>query len=301
MTKFLIIGDLHGAKPKIHFKDFDAIIVPGDVCSDKGIRKYVDIWKKEVKKGMIISSEEFEEQFGKANIKKSRRESIKIGNKILKSLDVFGKPIFFVPGNWDQSYGKSRIKDEDESDFHSARSALDMYAGDKTNKKIKKGIKNFYDCQFKLYKFPEFNILGYGLVSAPEDYFMRFDNKKEKANLKKRYYKLVNRLQKQYKRRDKNKPTIFLTHNVPYNTKLDKVLEKGSYAYGKHYGSVIAKEFCKKNHPLVCIGGHMHEHFGKVKIGKTVAINAGFGGRVNILLEIKDGKIKQLKFYKGKK
>lgn len=27
--KLLIIGDLHGNKPKIHFKDFDAIIAPG--------------------------------------------------------------------------------------------------------------------------------------------------------------------------------------------------------------------------------------------------------------------------------
>ena len=32
MVKFLIIGDLHGNKPKIHFKDFDAIIAHGDFC-----------------------------------------------------------------------------------------------------------------------------------------------------------------------------------------------------------------------------------------------------------------------------
>ena len=104
-----------------------------------------------------------------------------------------------------------------------------------------------------------------------------------------------------YNKRNKENPTILLTHNVPYNTKLDKILEKDSFAYGKHYGSVIAKEFCKKYQPLVCIGGHMHDTYGKVKIGKTTAINAGFGGKVNTLLEIRDGKIKKLKFYKGKK
>ncbi len=33
--KFLIIGDLHGNKPVVHFKEFDAIIAPGDFCSDE--------------------------------------------------------------------------------------------------------------------------------------------------------------------------------------------------------------------------------------------------------------------------
>jgi aspartyl-tRNA synthetase len=32
--RFLVVGDLHGNKPNIHFKDFDAIIAPGDFCSD---------------------------------------------------------------------------------------------------------------------------------------------------------------------------------------------------------------------------------------------------------------------------
>ena len=32
--KFLIIGDLHGKMPRIHFKEFDAIIAPGDFCLD---------------------------------------------------------------------------------------------------------------------------------------------------------------------------------------------------------------------------------------------------------------------------
>lgn len=33
--RFLIVGDLHGKKPKIHYKNFDAIIAPGDFCSDE--------------------------------------------------------------------------------------------------------------------------------------------------------------------------------------------------------------------------------------------------------------------------
>ena len=49
-TKFLIIGDLHGNKPLIHFKDFDAIIAPGDFCSDKYLRPYLNKWFEYVKK-----------------------------------------------------------------------------------------------------------------------------------------------------------------------------------------------------------------------------------------------------------
>lgn len=53
--------------------------------------------------------------------------------------------------------------------------------------------------------------------------------------------------------------------------------------------------------PLVCIGGHMHEHFTKCKIGKTIAINVGFGPYANVWLELSDNKIKRLEFYMGVK
>lgn len=51
-----------------------------------------------------------------------------------------------------------------------------------------------------------------------------------------------------------------------------------------------------KYKPLVCIGGHMHEHYGKIKLGKTVCIAAGFGSNANTLLEIEKGKVKRIRF-----
>ena len=61
--KFLIIGDLHGNKPKIHFKDFDAIIAPGDFCSDKYMRPLIKRYMKYVIKNKdnkkIYSAEEY--------------------------------------------------------------------------------------------------------------------------------------------------------------------------------------------------------------------------------------------------
>ena len=44
----------------------------------------------------------------------------------------------------------------------------------------------------------------------------------------------------------------------------------------------------------------MHEHFGKCKIKKTTVVNAGFGAKVNTSFEIKEGKLKGLKFWNGK-
>lgn len=40
-----------------------------------------------------------------------------------------------------------------------------------------------------------------------------------------------------------------------------------------------AREMIEKYQPLICESGHIHEHFGKDKIGKTVCINSGFGSK----------------------
>jgi len=95
------------------------------------------------------------------------------------------------------------------------------------------------------------------------------------------------------------KPIIFMPHNVPFNTKLDMITNKDSPKYGYHYGSVIAREIIEKYQPLLCIGGHMHEHFGKCRIGKTICINAGFGSKVNTLIDLDEakGKIRSIKFH----
>ncbi len=45
------------------------------------------------------------------------------------------------------------------------------------------------------------------------------------------------------------------------------------------------------------IGGHMHEHFGKHAMGKTIAINAGFGPGVNVWLEAAGNRTVKLEFW----
>lgn len=309
--KILVIGDLHGRKPRIHFKDFDCIIQVGDVCSDKKLGKYYRLWFRLLKdfgddapdvEELILSD------VGEKDYEKLKKESLKIGRGILEYLNSFGKPIFMVAGNWDESYGPSKIKDFDKSDYHYMKAFYDRYLGDKINSKLVKGLKNIRNCMYKNHVFSELNLLGYGLSSAGENLkrgnYKKLNVSKEKLEiLKGSLNKIFNKLFLTYKKRNKKFPTIFISHNVPYNTKLDVIKDKKSYAYNKHLGSYVARKFCERYQPLLCIGGHIHDHFGKTKIGKTIVINAGFGKDANVLIDLDEekGKIRKIEFYKGYK
>lgn len=282
MVRFLIIGDLHGNKPKIYDKEFDAIIAPGDFCSDN-LRKYMF-------KALKISMKTGEDLWwfdtiSKSKAKKEVIKSLKDGRKILEFLNSFNKPVFALPGNWDWTGND----DWDYLDKNYWKSYLI------------KDLKNIRNTHKNIFKFKNITILGHGITSGPEypvkeraKNMSKSEIKESKSNYKNEYFnpmsKLFNKAKKQ------KQPIMFLTHNVPYNTKLDKILDKKSPRVGQHFGSYLARQLIEKNKPLVSIGGHMHEHFGKDKINNTTIINAGFGSNVNTILEINQGKITNLKF-----
>ncbi len=185
------------------------------------------------------------------------KKSFADGRKALEKLNGLGKPVFIVRGNWDHDYPK-----------------------------LIKELKNLRDISFKSKNFMGYTLIGYpvwgGAISTapegPPEFVLAY------SQLKGLFEKAKN-------------PVIFLSHNVPYNTKLDKVLDKRSPAYGKHAGSILVRKIIEWNKPLVSIGGHIHEHFGKIKIKGAVAINAGFGGAVNTFIELEGNKIRKLEFH----
>lgn len=289
--RFLIVGDLHGQKPKIHFRNFDAIIAPGDFCSDKGIREiYMKMYGEYIKD--IKNYKNWWDIIGKNKAKKRIVNSLKTGRKNLEFLNSYNVPVFLVPGNWDWTKGSKEKWAFVNQDFW--------------KNELLRGLKNIKNIDRKRINFKQFQFIGYGKCNGPELLKYRdyggVSKSKIKAN-KIKYKKLLMKENKLFSQAKKNLPIIFLSHNVPFNTNLDKITRKGSPRKGYHYGSLIARKMIDKHQPLVCIGGHMHEHFNSCKIGKTTCIDTGFGPNVNILLEINNNnnnKIKKLEFYPKK-
>jgi Icc-related predicted phosphoesterase len=282
--KFLIVGDLHGQKPRLYFKDFDAIIAPGDFCSSDDVRKF-DF--QVIKKRMQNPNYKIKwyELIGKERAIRIVKKSFRDGRKILKLFDSMNKKVYIVPGNADFFLNK-----REKWRF--------LYKYD--YKKLIKGLKNVVDVHHKIIDAGKYQIIGYGTSSGPEYPQYKEDkkmfSKKELKEKKVRYEKTLKKISSLFEKSTKH--IIFLSHNVPFNTSLDKITNKESPRNGWHYGSLVTRKIIEKYQPLVCIGGHMHEHFGKCKIGKTVCINAGFGSNVNTLMELEDNKIVKLEFHK---
>lgn len=305
--KILVIGDLHGRKPKLKTNDFDLILFVGDVCSDKKIAKFYKKWFNFLNKNpnsKYNSLDDFlKDNFKNVNYDKLLEESLFEGRKILKYLNSFEKPIFMVPGNWDQSYGPTRVKDLDKSRYHQHKAFLDFWLGSDVNKNLIDGLKYVYDCQFKVRSFKDFDILGYGLSSAPEKINIKKNSNKQKKlnltnkqidSLKSSEKKIKDKLKRALKTRDKSRPLIFISHNIIYNTCLDVVQSPDSYANNLHLGSSIAREFCVYQKPFLCVGGHIHEGGGEIDFKSTKVINPGFLGQV--LVEICGDKVEKVEF-----
>lgn len=287
MVRFLIIGDLHGVMPKIFFKkdDFDAIIAPGDFCSDESRRYMFEAIRKRKESGEEV---EWYDICGRKKAKKMIDKSLRDGRRVLEFLDSLNKPVFITPGNWDWTGWKGE-------DWKPIR--------ENNYKKLIRGLENINDLHLKSRKWKNITFIGHGISSGPEiPIGKNRKNYTRKELLKRRmdYNKKMKKLSRLFSHK---KNVIFMTHNVPYNTKLDMITWKESPRYGEHAGSIIARDFIKKHRPLIAIGGHMHEHFGMIKMGRTIVINAGFGGEVNTLLEVNEenNKVKKIKFVKKDK
>ncbi len=287
--KFLIFGDLHGQIPNAYFEDYNTIIAPGDFCSsgDKEgtIRKFMFQVIKEKKKDSTFDKEWFD-LCGKKEAKRLYEQSITDGHSVLENICSLGKQVYTVPGNADRTPNKNTKWG---------------YLKKNHFKRVIKGLKNFNNTHLKIVDIGDYQIIGYGLSSGPE--FPQTENDKKMLSdkkfkdKKKQYDKYSKKLNSLFSKA--TKPVIFISHNVPYNTPLDMIDNPESPRNGEHFGSVIAKEMIEKYQPIICIAGHMHEHFNKYQMGKTVAINAGFGSNVNILLELEGNTIKNLEFKKG--
>jgi len=307
--KILVVGDLHGEKPVIITRDFDCIVCVGDFCDDKKISKLYKAWFSYIRDNSedILDIDEFflSKGYNEKKFAKLDAESFKSGKKILKYLSGFGRPVFLVPGNWDQSYGETKIKDINKNDYNYFKAWLDKFNNDGINPKLIKGLRNVFDCSFEMHNFCGVNFIGYGVSSSSENPLDSEDvgvyNKKELTKLKGAYNKILDRLITSYGDRKNKMPCVFISHNVPYNTKLDVIKDKDSYLHKKHMGSSVSRAFCLKIKPVLCLAGHIHEGKGRCKLGNTMVVNPGYGKESQVLIDFDEvkGKSRSIEFLRS--
>lgn len=72
-----------------------------------------------------------------------------------------------------------------------------------------------------------------------------------------------------YDKLDRSKPLIFVSHQPPFQTQNDRLLN------GDHVGSRSVREFIEIATPFLCLTGHIHEGIGIDNIGKCKIVNPG--------------------------
>ena len=274
--KLLVCGDFHGRFPKkllqvIKKEKIDALISNGDYASFF----YRDLWfkhcyEKDVQLWQIVGKKKFKEIILK---------DVKSGEFVFKKLGKLNIPVITVLGNvdyglWTDAY-ESKNKKFDIED-------IDFFI------RIIKRYSNINNIDYSYTKLGDFVIIGGGTSSFPG---------KVKSKMYKKLRRILDKNFKKFRQELKAQRVIFLSHNVPYNTKLDKITSKKAHAEakGKHFGSKLVRRIINRYQPILAIGGHIHDGRGMQKLGKTLVVNPGavHGGRYAIV-EI-DDKTKKIK------
>ena len=277
--RFLVLGCLHGQIPKLKFKAFDAILCTGDFCSDAhrpamfaAIKQNLETTKRTIRWYDLV---------GKKEAKRLIDQSLHDGKKLLEYLDTLGVPVYVVPGNNDWTGNDSAFAYERKNHY----------------KNLLKGLRNVRDLNGKMIDIGELCIIGYGESSGPEipqhPQDLRRMTQAVLRQKKVAYARLKSTYSAMFERT--KKPVILLSHNVPLNTKIDRIKNPASPRNGQHFGSLLVRELVETHRPAICLGAHMHEHFGFVRIGNTPCVNAGYGAKCNVLLEL-NGKQGKLRF-----
>lgn len=273
--KFLVVGDLHGASPRVPDREFDAVIVPGDVCSDDGIRPFVS----EAFECFLEEGPDAPLWWELADDPEALlQESVDRGREIMARLDSLGVPVFAVPGNWDPTGDPESAWPPERRDWWS--------------EEVVAGLDNVVDVDELLFETEGLSFIGYGRVNGPELLSLRgYDSttQEELAENERDYEELIGFYRELFSQA--SNPVVFLSHDVPYGTSLDVIDDPQSPRDGEHYGSVLARDLIREFSPLLCVGGHIHEHHGTDVIGETVCLNAGFGPDKASIVTVEDGEV----------
>tara|TARA_Y100000310_G_scaffold338650_1_gene428921 strand:+ start:9354 stop:10250 length:897 start_codon:yes stop_codon:yes gene_type:complete len=282
MKKILVVGDFHGKlsmklSNMIKKENPDIILTPGDFCGNERLAKL------EFEHAYGVEEKKISKKI-KKEMKLLEKKSLVDGLRLVQRLKSLNKPIYAVCGNWDPKSYPFDI-------------GATMRSKDKKSSKNLRYLqtKKFKLIDFKLIELEDFILVGGASSTHPGKIDKTTLNKirKNSDKPKRKIGKEIKRTVKEYKRREtiyiKNftkakeisrktkKPIIFLTHNAPYGTRLGKIRAKSApkEVRGKDMGSYLERKTINRFKPDIVLCGHMHENFGKQKLGKTLVMNSG--------------------------
>lgn len=253
--KILAMGDFHGYAPSglrkfIVKNKIDFIISAGDFTDAEKIRKIIFKYYNEKKPWYeIIGMKKTREIIREENIQTK---------KFLDKLDTLDVPVYMIPGNA-ESIWPSKLSRE---------SYFSMI----------KNYENIINVHKKVISLGNYQIIGFGGYGPKPEIRVDIFGKKFTKKMKEKIEKKEKTIKKLFSRTEP-KRTIFLGHDMPYNTVFDKVSNPSApeAVKGKHIGDTVMRKNIEQYQPLLYIGGHMHEHCGRIKVGKTIIVNAGYG------------------------
>lgn len=295
--KILVIGDFHGKLLRkfnalINKEKIDLVISLGDYPPFK----YRKLWFKYC----YGHERELWEVIGKKRYKKIVDGDLREAENAIKKLNSLPVPVYTVLGNIDHPDPNDIIDAKPpEWDWDRKRD----YA---VSDMIKK-YKNIHRIDYKALKFGDYIFIGMRGHSSPGSV---------KSRAYKKHRKILDNLFRRFKKENRGNKIIFVSHNIAYNTKLDELSLKAVKFAAKsagerikeikkrkrHYGSKLARRIINTYHPLLHLGGHVHESAGKDKIGRTTLINPGAAhegkGAIITLSDKGRGKVTNVKFIK---
>ncbi len=257
--KILVVGDFHGTFPKKFYKiikkeNIDLVVSNGDYPPFH----YRKLWFKHC----YGKDVELEEVIGKKKYDKLIKEDLRRAEIAIKKLNKLPVPIFTVLGNIDYPVA------DDVTDVEKIIGAKGMqFYKKETILGILKKYKNIKRFDYSYIKFKNYIFIGMRGHSAPG---------KPGSNAFRKHKKILDNLFARFRKENKKGKVIFVSHNVPYNTKLDKIgMKAHKLVRGKHFGSKLTRRIIDQYHPILAVGGHIHERVGKQKLGKTLVVNPG--------------------------
>ncbi len=293
--KILAIGDFHGKFPKkferiIKKEKIDLVVSLGDYPPFH----YRKLWFKHC----YGKDKELWEFIGKKKHKKLVMEDVRRAEVALKVLNKLPVPVYTVLGNID-------YPPDDVSDFwDKKKKRISKWDRKEPFLSILKKYKNIKRFDYSYLKFQDYIFVGMRGHSFPG---------RVKSKAFRKHKAKLDKLFRKFKKENKEGKIIFVSHNIAHDTKLDRISLKALKTalkgfYGRkikkkklkrHYGSKMARRIINSYQPVLHIGGHIHEAFGKDKIGKTTLVNPGAAheGKATII-ELDKGKVKKIKFVK---